>query len=248
MACRYVFCSISFSVPRCKSPMCGSTRLTTSPSSSSTRRRTPCAAGCCGPKFRLKLRIWASVMSGFPILGDHCHHFGASHLPGVIGKRIVLRLFLDEDFGRQPQAFADFHGRSRDRIHRVIVRAPEQRRATFLAEAALCPVGGAIHTEGVILRDVHVFAMQGHERAGRPPATHRTMADADVKIVRRNREGHPAAKTLRGNRFRRCAHLDPSRYAGPSFAFSSPGSRYSTPSHGLRKSKLRNSCVSRTGS
>src|SRR5207245_11427430 len=36
--------------------MCGSTRSTTSPSSSSTSRNTPCAAGCCGPKFRVKLR------------------------------------------------------------------------------------------------------------------------------------------------------------------------------------------------
>ena len=32
-------CSISFSVPRCKSPICGSTRSTNSPSSSITRRR-----------------------------------------------------------------------------------------------------------------------------------------------------------------------------------------------------------------
>src|SRR5262245_18657329 len=32
----------------------------TSPSISSTRRRTPCAAGCCGPKFRVKLRISAT--------------------------------------------------------------------------------------------------------------------------------------------------------------------------------------------
>jgi hypothetical protein len=32
------------------------------------------------------------------------------------------------------------------------------------------------------------------------------------------------------------------------FAFSSPGSTYSVPSHGLMKSKERNSCGSRTGS
>ena len=48
--------SISFSVPRCNSPICGSTRSTTSPSSSSTSRSTPCAAGCCGPKLMVNLR------------------------------------------------------------------------------------------------------------------------------------------------------------------------------------------------
>ena len=40
--------------------MCGSTRSTTSPSSSSTRRSTPCAAGCCGPKLMLNWRISVS--------------------------------------------------------------------------------------------------------------------------------------------------------------------------------------------
>ena len=32
-------------------PICGSARCTTSPSISRIRRSTPCAAGCCGPKF-----------------------------------------------------------------------------------------------------------------------------------------------------------------------------------------------------
>src|SRR6185436_14677580 len=51
------FDSASFSVPRWSNPMCGSAFCTTSPSISSTRRSTPCAAGCCGPKFMVKLRI-----------------------------------------------------------------------------------------------------------------------------------------------------------------------------------------------
>src|SRR6516165_2131619 len=54
---------MSFSVPRCSRPICGSTRATTSPSSSSTRRSTPCAAGCCGPKLMVKLRSAGSFMS-----------------------------------------------------------------------------------------------------------------------------------------------------------------------------------------
>eukprot|EP00967_Tisochrysis_lutea_P102673 scaffold154693_cov31-Tisochrysis_lutea.AAC.3 len=37
----------TFSVPRCKRPMCGSARATSSPWSSRTRRSTPWAAGCC---------------------------------------------------------------------------------------------------------------------------------------------------------------------------------------------------------
>src|SRR5574343_580999 len=57
--CTQVLVSASFSVARCSRPICGSARCTTSPSSSSTRRKTPCAAGCCGPKFSVKLRISA---------------------------------------------------------------------------------------------------------------------------------------------------------------------------------------------
>src|SRR6516164_4382436 len=41
--------------------MCGSTRSTTSPLSSSTRRSTPWAAGCCGPKLMLNWRISVSA-------------------------------------------------------------------------------------------------------------------------------------------------------------------------------------------
>src|SRR6478672_9486268 len=41
--------------------MCGSTRSTTSPSNSSTRRSTPCAAGCCGPKLMVKLRRFSAI-------------------------------------------------------------------------------------------------------------------------------------------------------------------------------------------
>src|ERR1700684_2120850 len=53
---------ISFSVPRCRRPICGSTRSTTSPSSSRTSRSTPWAAGCCGPKLMVKLRSAVSAM------------------------------------------------------------------------------------------------------------------------------------------------------------------------------------------
>jgi hypothetical protein len=66
---------ISFSVPLCNNPICGSALSTisllrqqdfwifyfwqvlltyTSPSNSNTNLNTPCAAGCCGPKLTVK--------------------------------------------------------------------------------------------------------------------------------------------------------------------------------------------------
>src|SRR5690606_9759772 len=54
------FDSASFSVARCRRPTCGSAFWITSPSISSTRRSTPCAAGCCGPTFIVKLSISAT--------------------------------------------------------------------------------------------------------------------------------------------------------------------------------------------
>src|SRR4029077_967061 len=55
--------SISFSVPRCSRPICGSQRSTISPSISTTRRSTPWAAVCCGPKFIVSVLISTSDMS-----------------------------------------------------------------------------------------------------------------------------------------------------------------------------------------
>src|SRR5262245_37095505 len=43
--------------------MCGSQRSTISPSISTTRRSTPWAAGCCGPKFMVSVLISTSDMS-----------------------------------------------------------------------------------------------------------------------------------------------------------------------------------------
>lgn len=53
--CRYVLYSMSFSVPRWSRPMWGSHFLTDSPLSSRTRRNTPWAAGCWGPKLMVRL-------------------------------------------------------------------------------------------------------------------------------------------------------------------------------------------------
>src|SRR5450756_978259 len=53
---------LGLAVPRWSRPIWGSTRSTTSPSSSSTRRSTPWAAGCCGPKLMVKLRSAVSAI------------------------------------------------------------------------------------------------------------------------------------------------------------------------------------------
>src|ERR1041384_7313648 len=69
---------MSFSVPRCSRPICGSQRSTISPSISTTRRSTPWAAGCCGPKFIVSVLISTSDMTltlcllvGLLVTGQH---------------------------------------------------------------------------------------------------------------------------------------------------------------------------------
>src|SRR5882724_13601121 len=60
--------------------MCGSALVMISPSISSTRRSTPCAAGCCGPKFMV--RFWISGILGrllerlvvTRVVADHARH------------------------------------------------------------------------------------------------------------------------------------------------------------------------------
>src|ERR1044071_7309525 len=99
--------------------MCGSTRVTTSPSSSSTRRSTPCAAGCCGPKLMVKLRT-ASDMS-VARLRERGEDFGAGHVLGVVCEGVVVGLLVDEDLLRERKAVPiverlhrDEHGRLAD--------------------------------------------------------------------------------------------------------------------------------------
>src|SRR5436190_2487895 len=51
VTCASVSVSQSFSTPRCRYPTYGVAFTTTSPSSHSFTRKTPCVEGCCGPKF-----------------------------------------------------------------------------------------------------------------------------------------------------------------------------------------------------
>ena len=58
---KQVLFSISFSVPLCKKPTWGSIRSTNSPLSCTTNLKTPCAAGCCGPKLSVNDLIFLSL-------------------------------------------------------------------------------------------------------------------------------------------------------------------------------------------
>jgi len=72
VTCRNVLFSISFSVARCSSPMCGSARLTVSPSRCNISRRTPWAAGCWGPK--LIIIFLKNISLGLVVLANKFQH------------------------------------------------------------------------------------------------------------------------------------------------------------------------------
>src|SRR6185369_445927 len=76
--------------------MYGSQRSTISPSISTTRRSTPWAAGCCGPKFIVRVLISTSDMSALcRLLVTRQHVLGA--LPGT--EEVEAAEFLGELHG-----------------------------------------------------------------------------------------------------------------------------------------------------
>src|SRR4051794_38338832 len=90
----------------------------TSPSSSSTRRNTPCAAGCCGPKFSVKLRSSATDVCSHRhvfqlgliaiVLADHTRHECAR----LYGNRLIHHATLGWivfhfDIADQREVFAE---------------------------------------------------------------------------------------------------------------------------------------------
>src|SRR5688572_27596904 len=114
--------SASFSVARCSRPTCGSAFWMTSPSSSSTRRSTPCAAGCCGPKFSVKFLISATAAGSL------------TDADGRILQLGVVAVVLADD-ARHERARLDGHGLIDDAALRSVVLhfdVPDQRE--ILAE------------------------------------------------------------------------------------------------------------------
>src|SRR5579863_1070939 len=140
---------MSFSVPRCSRPMCGSAFWITSPSISSTRRSTPCAAGCCGPKFIVKLRISATprrVLEGrliAVILADHPRHQRARlDRHRLVDYAALLGVVADLDITDQREVLA-----KRMADEAVIGQQPAQVRVAVKQDAkqviglALEPIG-----------------------------------------------------------------------------------------------------------
>src|SRR6266571_157387 len=65
--CCHFFCSAVFSMPVCRYPMVGMHDLIVSPSSSSTRRSTPCVLGCCGPMLTVIVSVRSSGIVADPL-------------------------------------------------------------------------------------------------------------------------------------------------------------------------------------
>src|SRR5512139_3500990 len=150
--CRNVRVSASFSVARCSRPICGSARWITSPSSSSTSRSTPCAAGCCGPKFSVK--FWISGTAGIlcvqvglvaRVVADDLRHERARlNADGLVDDAALRGVVAHLDVADQREVLAE---RVADE---AVVReqAPQVRMAAEqdpveIERLALEPVGGA---------------------------------------------------------------------------------------------------------
>src|SRR5262245_2083855 len=146
---------MSFSVPRWSSPICGSTRVTTSPSSSRTRRKTPWAAGCCGPKLMVKGRTSDSVSAiGVRLrCGEGGEHFGARELLRRVGEGVLPRLLVDEDLVREHEPFLVVEGLEGDEVEAGLDQAIEKRRSARDAVAALGPRRRPIETEAALVLD-----------------------------------------------------------------------------------------------
>src|SRR5438477_9458323 len=71
ITCCHFFCSAVFSMPVCRYPIVGAAESTVSPSSSSTRRSTPCVLGCCGPMLTV---IVSARISGIRLVPTSHHH------------------------------------------------------------------------------------------------------------------------------------------------------------------------------
>src|SRR5690606_15896000 len=129
--------------------MCGSAFWMTSPSISSTRRSTPWAAGCCGPKFNVKfwisgiarvlqLRLVASVVT------DDLRHERSLHdAHRLVYDTALVGVVTHLDVADQREVFAE---RMADEA--VVRQDPAQIRmaleenAEEIERLALVPVGG----------------------------------------------------------------------------------------------------------
>src|SRR3954469_9741599 len=68
ITCCHFFCSAVFSMPVWRYSIVGDAERIVSPSSSSTRRSTPCVLGCCGPMLTVITSERISGTSRFALL------------------------------------------------------------------------------------------------------------------------------------------------------------------------------------
>src|SRR5688572_1201019 len=143
--------SASFSVARCSRPTCGSAFWMTSPSSSSTRRSTPCAAGCCGPKFSVK--FWISGTAGIlqfevglvtRVVADDLRHERARlDADGLVDDAALHRVVAHFDVADQREILAE---RVADetvvRQQAAQVRMAAEQDSIEIERLALEPIGG----------------------------------------------------------------------------------------------------------
>src|SRR5262245_5253219 len=130
--------------------MCGSTLSTTSPSSSSTRRSTPCAAGCWGPKFRVN---WRSSVSGICARGGQTRRVRPRAPTIVVSRRLSTVVAMVSD----PQGLTPATA-SRRLCHGVRPAGsdPSPFRLLITREHVLYPFPGRLEVEGAeLLRQLH---------------------------------------------------------------------------------------------
>src|ERR1700754_393241 len=94
--------------------MCGSAFWMVSPSISSTRRSTPCAAGCCGPKFSVKFwisgiagRILEIVLVAVVAPDDLRHESARLDAHRLVDDAALYRIVADLDVADQWEIFAE---------------------------------------------------------------------------------------------------------------------------------------------
>src|SRR4029453_2264065 len=124
--------------------MCGSAFWITSPSISSTSRSTPCAAGCCGPKFSVK--FWNSGIAARlrpALLADDLGHrhpwFDADGLVDDAAARGVVAHF---DVARKREVLAKrVPDEAVVREDPAQVRVPSEQDSVEVECLALVPVG-----------------------------------------------------------------------------------------------------------
>src|SRR6478736_5181987 len=151
--------SASFSVPRCSRPICGSALMMVSPSISSTRRSTPWAAGCCGPKFSVKLRMSATtailqfrLVAG--VVADHARYQRAiDDLHRLVHHALLVGVVAHFDIAHQREVLAEgMPDETVVRQNAAQVRVAVEHDAEQVEGLALEPVRRGEHTDQAVQR------------------------------------------------------------------------------------------------